>query len=140
MKEPVAVPIALQTMVQELVNESNVLVLGEVLHRMSTKAHQSDLREVYGVNEDWHKLHKSPTLNTRGCGCAYCTAVHKYVIAKVSAHRQRRRMDSYDYIFHPYDSTEDYRLLKQLEVEWRELREVSHQIRDLLGMKEVFQK
>lgn len=134
-KSPVVIPIYMDAVIQEKLLESNCEVIAKVFERLAIKVQQSELRQSFGVNEDWHKLHKVMGLYDRGCGCYYCQAVHKYVTTKVKAHRLQRRLDSYDYMLRPYDTPEDSKTLKELNKEWRQLRDESHQIRDTLGLK-----
>lgn len=134
-KEPVAIPLAMDLAIQRMLVESNSDIIAEVMGRFAKREQQMELRIAFGVNEDWHNTHRIRGLYDRGCGCLYCQTVHKYVISKVQAHRLQRRIDSCDYMLRPYDSPDDFKNLRMMNKEWRRLREESHEIRDLLGIK-----
>ena len=74
--------------------------------------------EEYGVNEDWHKHHTITNRNQQGCGCIYCQALSKYVNTKMSAHRLRKRLDNWDYVYDSIKDAEATQQLAALEKEW----------------------
>lgn len=133
-KKIYGVPLIVAQRVNKELEGSNDKVILLVLERMAIKAQQKEYREIYGVDEDWHARHKISGLYDRGCGCAYCQAVHRYVSTKITAHRTQRRLDRYDYMLHPHDNFLGFEQLKMLNKEWPKLREVSHQMKQLAGL------
>jgi hypothetical protein len=133
-KKIYGVPLSVARRINEGLADSNILVIETVLARFDIKLQRKEWRERYGVNEDWHKLHKIGNPVDKGCGCMYCQAVHRYVSAKVSHHRLRRRLDDWDYMYRPYETPESLRQLRLLENEWPELRKIKENMRMLAGL------
>lgn len=133
MKKNNGAPLIVARLVDERLAD-NTLVLVEVLGRMDIKMQQAEWRERYGVNEGWHQTHKTPGLYDKGCGCAYCLAVNYYTRVKVSAHRLQRRLDDFDYMCRPYDTSESFRHLQSLRTEWPRLRAIKEEMRKLAGL------
>lgn len=132
-KKIYGVPLVMALRIDKLVADCNILVIEEVLARMDKKMQQIEWRTFYGVNEDWHKHHKTGGLYDRGCGCIYCIAISRYVQTKVAAHRLKRRIDD-DYMYNPHDFPEQLKQLSQLEKEWPRLREIKEEVRKLVGL------
>jgi len=127
-------PLTVAQMVDNIVDNSNDIVILTVLERLAVRAQQEEFRKNNGIKEDWHKNHKITGPYDRGCGCKYCQALHHYIATKMSAHRLRRRIDAYDYTCRPYENTMGYEQLKQLEKEWPKLRAIKEEIRLQAGL------
>ena len=132
-KKIYGIPLSLARRINKEVDKSNSLVIANVLARIDAKMQQTEYRELNGVNEDWHKHHRIEGEHSKGCGCTYCIALHLYIKGKISAHRMRRRLDSYNYVSSPYEDL-GYNQLHELEKEWPELREKKENIRILAGL------
>jgi hypothetical protein len=127
-------PYAVTHRVETILADNPLQVLELVLERMEIKVQQIEWRQRYGVNEDWHRQHKIAGLYDKGCGCAYCLAVHRYVNVKVSAHRLQCRIDAYDYMCRAYETPESLHHLRRLEEEWPRLRQIKETMRLLAGL------
>ena len=126
-------PLYVAQKVRQFVDSNPELVLEAVWNRFAERIQQEEFREQYGVNEDWHRHHRINGPHERGCGCAYCNALSRYIVTKVSAHRLQRILDNSDYMCRPYDPT-DYRHLKELQEEWVRLRDVKNQMKVNAGL------
>lgn len=124
-------PMSVARRIESGITASNQRIIEIALERVHIKAQQKELRQQYGVDEDWHKHHTINSPNIRGCGCVYCVALARYVNTKVSAHRLRRRLDDW---YWQMPAPTDHRQLQELENEWPKLRAVKNQIKTELGM------
>lgn len=127
-------PLVVTRRVNELVNKSNIVILEILLEQQCVKLRQLELRETYGVNEDWHEHCKISNPIQQGCGCEYCKALSHYIQVKFMAHRLKKRLDNWDYV---YDSVRDARATENLfalETEWPRLRAIKNQIKIELGL------
>ena len=118
--------------------EVQTRVLLRLLEKVSAIEDLEEIRDDLRFSVTFHKTHKKlNALNSYGCGCEYCHALHKYAYYSLTEHRTRRRIDDRWY-GNLHDSEHLLVELRLLEEKKLQARKKKNELKEKLALSKLY--
>lgn len=128
-------PVFIQKEIRKV--DLSTLVLKKTINELFSIIRVEETRESIHFDEDFHRSHrKFDALHNRGCGCAYCNALHLYTKAQVDLHRLEKRRDNY-YDCNLRDSLHILREMSVVRAKLQEYKKLKNRLKEEINLSRL---